>query len=211
MTTFQPANEQLGYCFHPPTAEQPLGHPQLDVVIRPTPTEEHFDPESFTCLVLTPSGGSQLRVQHPWTLGTTYQVCAGSVFIEDRLHECLQAFTFGGTLAIESDHRRTVCRLASPVPILEHSSQALTPEEWLIEEVHILCAERRAAQDNEAFERRLAVANPKSLYHACLTTLLEKFKHFLAADDGRLHFRQALLDAVQALEGEVAPALDKLL
>jgi hypothetical protein len=58
MNVFQPVNEQLGYCFHPPTAEHSLGYPQLDVVIRPTPTGEHFDPESLTCLTAITNGST---------------------------------------------------------------------------------------------------------------------------------------------------------
>jgi hypothetical protein len=38
MAVFQPVNEQLGYCFHPPIDPHDLGHPQLDVVIRTAPT-----------------------------------------------------------------------------------------------------------------------------------------------------------------------------
>ncbi len=71
MSDFQPVNEQLGYCFHPPAEPHDLGHPQLDVVIRPTPTGEHFDPESLTCLIATASGSTRLHVVHPWTQETT--------------------------------------------------------------------------------------------------------------------------------------------
>ena len=100
MTVFQPVNEQLGYCFHPPTADpHDLGYPQLDVVIRSAPTGEHFDPESVTCLIATASGSSKLSVVHPWTQDNTYRVCAGEIEIEDARHEQVTAFTFGGDLA----------------------------------------------------------------------------------------------------------------
>src|SRR5512138_232629 len=131
MATFHPINEQLGYRFHSPAGEYDLGHPQLDVVIRPTPTGEHFDPESFTCLAAAASGSTRLHVIHPWAQENTYRVCAGEVVIEDARPEQIKAFTFGGTLRIDSDARRTVCQLASPAPLLEHSRRALSLEEHL--------------------------------------------------------------------------------
>jgi hypothetical protein len=212
MTIFQPANEHLGYCFHPSDDEQTIGHPQLDVVIRPAPTEEHFDPESFTCLVPTPNGAGRLHVVHPWNLDHNYRVCAGDALIEDRLHERLQAFTFGGTLSIESDQRRTIIRLASPAPILAHSIQPLTFDEWLIEEVHILCAERRATQDDDVFERRLAAADPLLLYRACLNALRDKFAGLPDTDDLHRHFKH-LLHSIRlpAVAAATTPTLADLL
>ena len=138
MTVFQPVNEQLGYCFHPPTAEHRLGYPQLDVVIRPTPTGEHFDPESVTCLTATANGSGKLHVVHPWAQDNTYRVCAGEIDIEDARLEHVKAFTFGGDLRIDADARRTICQIISPVPLLEHARQSLSLEELFIEEVIIL-------------------------------------------------------------------------
>lgn len=211
MSIFQPVNEQLGYRFHPPVSEHDLGHPQLDVVIRPTPTGEHFDPESVTCLMATPDGSTRLYIVHPWTQETAYRLCAGEIDIEDARHEHVKAFTFGGELRIDSDTRRTVCQIISPAPLLEHARQTLSPEEHLIEEVAILFAERRAAQDDDAFERRLAAADPTALYRACLNALNEKFAHFPATDDVHRRFKQFLHDATQSLADEVVPALADLL
>jgi hypothetical protein len=211
MTLYLPVNEQLGYCFHPPTAEHVLGYPQLDLVIRPAPTGEHFDPESVTCPVATINGSSRLHFVHPWTLANTYRVCAGEIDIEDVRHEHVKAFTFGGELRIDSDARRTVCQIVSPAPLLEHARQTLSLEEHLIEEVLILFAERRAAQDEDNFDRKLATADPVQLYRACLAALDEKFAHFPATDDAHRHFKQFLHNARQPLADEVVPALADLL
>ncbi len=211
MAIYQPVNEQLGYCFHPPVSEHDLGHPQLDVVIRSTPTGEHFDPESFTCLVTMASGIAQLHVTHPWIQETTYRVCAGELVIEDARHEQVKAFTFGGALQIDSDVRRTICQLTSPAPLLEHSRRALSLEEHLIEEVAILFAQRRATQDDETFERRLAAVDPSALYQACLNALSEKFADFPVTDDAHRRFKQFLLNATQSLKDEVSPTLIDLL
>ncbi|NTU63778.1 MAG: hypothetical protein HGB05_10350 [Chloroflexi bacterium] len=211
MALFQPVNEQLGYCFHPPTVEHSLGYPQLDVVIRPTPTGEHFDPELLTCLIATAGGPTKLHVTHAWTQETAYRVCAGEIDIEDVRHEHVKAFTFGGDLRIDSDAQRTVCQLTSPAPLLEHARQTLSLEEHLIEEVYILFAERRAVQDDDVFDRRLAAADPLLLYRACLAALSAKFAHFPVTDNVHRRFMQFLRAATQPLEDEAVPTLADLL
>jgi hypothetical protein len=210
MTVFQPVNENLGYCFHPPTAEHSLGYPQLDVVIRSGPTGEHFDPESVTCLIATANGSGKLHVVHPWAQDNTYRVCAGEIDIEDARHEHVKAFSFGGELRIDSDARRTDCRLASPAPLLEHARQTLSLEELLIEEVLILFAQRRAVQDDDVFEGRLAAADPLLLYHACLGALQAKFEHFPATDEAHRRFRQFLHSATSTFAAEMVDLADLL-
>jgi hypothetical protein len=211
MSDFQPANEHLGYYFHPPLEAHAIGYSQLDVVIRPAPTSEHFDPESLTCLTATDGGSARLHVLHPWTQETTYRVCAGEIDLDDARHEHVKAFTFGGTLHLDSDARRTLCQLVSPAPLLEHARGISSLPEQLIEEVQILFAERRAAQDDDAFERRLAAADSLQLYHACLVALNEKFAHFPATDDAHRRFKQYLHTAAQSLEEDSVPALAELL
>jgi hypothetical protein len=210
MAVFQPVNEQLGYCFHPPTAEHSLGYPQLDVVIRPTPTGEHFDPESVTCLIATANGSGKLHVVHPWAQDNTYRVCAGEIDIEDARHEHVKAFSFGGELRIDSDARRTICQIISPVPLLEHARQTLSLEELFIEEVIILFAQRRAVQDDDVFDRKLAAADPLQLYHACLAALDEKFAHFPADDEVQRRFKQFLRTATSTFTAEIADLVDLL-
>jgi hypothetical protein len=131
--------------------------------------------------------------------------------VEDARHEHVKAFTFGGTLHLDSDARRTICQLVSPAPLLEHARELSSLEENLIEEVQILFAERRAVQDDDAFDRRLAAADPLQLYRACLVALNEKFAHFPSTDDAQRPFKQFLHSATQSLEAEVVPALAELL
>ncbi len=211
MAVFQPVNEQLGYCFHPPADPHELGHPQLDVVIRSIPTGEHFDPESFTCLIATASGSTKLNVVHSWAQDNTYRVCAGEIDIEDARHEHVKAFTFGGTLQIISDDRRTICQITSPAPLLEHARQTLSLEELFIEEVLILFAQRRAVQDDDVFDCRLAAADPLLLYRACLMALRDKFEDFPATDDVQRRFTHFLRTAIQSLEDDAVPKLTELL
>jgi hypothetical protein len=203
--------QELGYRFYPPADPHDLGHPQLDVVIHATPTSEHFDPERFLCLIAAPDGSTPLHVLHPWTQERTYRVCAGDAIIEDREHEQMKAFTFGGTLSIESDYRGTVCRLTSPVSLLEYSPQPTALGQQLIDEVNILFAERRATQDEDAFAQRLAAAEPVQLYHACLIALSAKFEHFPTLDEPHRRFKQFLHNATQSFSADVTPSLAELL
>ena len=211
MTVVQPVNEKLGYCFHPPAGEHDMGHPQLDVVIRSAPTGEHFDPESFICVIPATAGSAKLHVTHPWLQETSYRVCAGEIDIEDARRAHVKAFTFGGTLHIDSDARRTICQLVSPAPLLEHARELSSLEAQLIEEVQILLAERRAVQDDDALDRKLAATDPLQLYRACLVALNEKFAHFPPTDDAHRRFRQFLHSATQSLAEEIVPALAELL
>lgn len=153
----------------------------------------------------------KLHVTHPWNQETTFRICAGEIDVEDARREHVRAFTFGGTLQIKSDVRYTVCQIASPAPLLEHTRQIPSLEEQLIEEVYILFAERRAVQDEDVLQYKLAAADPLQLYHACLMALHEKFAHFPAADDTGRHFTQFLHTAARSLAAEVIPALSDLL
>ncbi len=189
--------EELGYSFLPTAKSPDIGYTQLNVVIRPAPTERHFDPEVVVCTVAIVGGVMNLRVHHPWILDTTYRVCAGHICLEDRKGKQVTAFTFGGELRIDSNEHRTACCFISPAPILEHSRQRDTLEVLLGEEAEVLFAERRAAARNQedGFDRRLAAADPQQLYLACLAALRDKidrwpsweeplhleFKHFLHA------------------------------
>ena len=211
MTASQPVNEQLAYCFHPPVQPHDIGHPRLDVVIHAAPTGEHFDPELLICPVADGDRSTSMDVRHPWTQELTYRVCAGDVVIEDRDHERLTAFTFGGTLTIDADQRRVVSCLTSPAPLLEYSSQPAALEQQLIDEVNILFAERRATQDEDAFAQRLAAADPVLLYRACLAALYAKFEHFPAQDEPHQRFKHFLHNAIATSTEENIPALIELL
>lgn len=209
--------DQLGYNFFPPAAPHTVGHSQLKVVIRPAPTEAHYDPESLTCSVAGRFGGVEpLRVHHPWLLDTAYRVCAGHVTLDDRKGKRVTAFTFGGELHIEAADQRTVCRLTSPAPILHHPRLEDSLERRLGEEVEILFAERRAAWlgAEEQFERRLAQADPLALYYACLTALGEKFDCDVEREDdidhALRHFLRAALAARSADAAMETPSLAEI-
>lgn len=210
--------EELGYSFLPAAKPHDIGYAQLNVVIRPAPTGRHYDPEAVVCAVAVASSGvMMLRVHHPWILDTTYRVCAGHVRLEDRKGKQVTAFMFGGELHVDSDAHHTLCRFTSPAPILEHSRERDTLEVLLGEEVEVLLAERRAAARNndDDFERRLAAADPLSLYWACLAALRNKIDRWPAWEEPIYReFKHFLHKALAPRSGEAPigiPALADLL
>ena len=175
-----PARLDLGYHFHPRRDPSDPGHPRLDVVLRPAPTQRHFDPERIRFSVVSDRQGIEfLTVHHPWRgwPGRRYRVCAGRVTWWDRKEKAIGALTLGGDLRVESTEACTTCVLISPAPIIRLVSGFSIPT-LLALEMETLFAERRAAwiHDLEALDRRLAAADPHLLYRACLTALEEKTK-----------------------------------
>jgi hypothetical protein len=76
--------------------------------------------------------------------------------------------------------------------------------------VIILFAQRRAVQDDDVFDRKLAAADPLQLYHACLAALDEKFAHFPADDEVQRRFKQFLRTATSTFTAEIADLVDLL-
>ena len=98
-----------------------------------------------------------------------------------------------------------------PAPLLVRARHAPSLAERLIEEVQILFAERRAAQDEDDFARKLAAADPVQLYRACLVALSPKFESFPAQDEPYRRFKQFLHGAMQSFSDDVTPSLAELL
>ncbi|MAT97680.1 MAG: hypothetical protein CL608_11095 [Anaerolineaceae bacterium] len=189
----------LGYIFYPPETPHYPGHPRLDVVIPATPTYRHFDPQKVRFQVVLPSSGmSQITIHHPWSFSKAYHVCAGRIFITDRVPKLVEAFSFGGELQILSDAEHTVCALTSPAPIFA----LFEPHDlsmWITAEVEGLLARQKAHWDPQHphdFETHLATLDPLLLYASCLQTLQQQAwpahnpesdgPHFVAAEINRL-------------------------
>ena len=194
----------LGYTFYPPRNHHDPGHPRLDIFLRPSPTELHFDPEKVELLVVSPKEDfDNLVVSHPWTGIRDYRILPGRILIRDRLDKTAKAFTFGGQLEIHPEEKQTVCTIQSGAPIL-----SLTIERSvavvLAEEVEIILAERRAARatDLSGFEDRLKSIDPLSLYLASLNTLRLRYKKFPSSVDSLTQkFGHFLLVESQAVQG----------
>jgi hypothetical protein len=207
----------IGYLYHYPRLDHPSDNFCLDIYLFSAPTEQHFDVLRSHFSVASQQGTiERLTVKHPWAFGQTFQVCGGLVEMEDWKGKKEEAFTFGGSLTIDSKEMVTTCSLASSAPILEISGA--TPLHALfIEEVEILLAERKAANLNpHEYEAHLIKANPLKLYRACLEALIDKFENFPHKDEQYLKFLvdlwiQKRRIAATALAKGPAPSLIEIL
>ena len=117
ITNPHPKPLDLGYILYPPRRPHEPGYPRLDVILRSTPTGQHFDPLSVYLDVATANQEvNRLTVEHPWSDQDDYTVCAGIVDLIDQKGKHLDAFTFGGALHIQTEEERTLLVLTSPAP-----------------------------------------------------------------------------------------------
>jgi len=181
---------ELGYHFWPKHHPHAIGHPGLDIHITGTPTQRHYDPRTIRLLVYA-SGGSlpeegigHLTVIHPWAHHESYQVAPGMIIITDRKDKKVEAFTFGGTLIIDSGKDGTTCTIQSDAPILEVDAHQPALMK-LVEEVEIVLAKARAnwIEEMETFETMLAEIPPSLLFSAILESLIKQFQHVTPAEE----------------------------
>jgi hypothetical protein len=206
MGTINNSQEQkLGYRFSPPESNHAPGGSRLEVLFNDSPTEHHFDPEKLHLNVKSKTGVSEsLTIRHPWVYGHTYQALAGSIELTDRFGRKVEAFTFGGSLKIESQDTLTVCILESPAPILKMSLEDPILM-MFIEEIEILFAKQRAALLSKPYiyEKKLVKADPFNLYQASLNTLIDEFEHLHHKGDSHVNeFLNFLHSERKRIKGE---------
>ena len=210
----------IGYLFYPPCHPDHPCHLRLDVFLRKDTTLRHFDPKKVRFNVKSKLGGADtLSVQYPWVGRERYQVIASCVRIQDREGKTVEAFTFGGDLAISKKADTTHCTLRSPVPILRMDSSSSVSSTFA-REVKILLAQRRAKWEmghkDSDFDNILAKIEPRILYHVCLETLHLKFKHFSTGElDALQRFTNFLWNELRirkrGMMFRYIPSIDRLL
>lgn len=213
------SEKAYGYLYYPQERSDSPGHPRLDVFLRSVPTQQHFDPMTMILdVALGHNSIDILKVHHPWSLLEHYRVCAGRVIVQDRKGKKVEAFSFGGDLKIESKEELTIGVLTSPAPILELTSTSSMPS-ILAEETEILFAEKRAEwePDHATFNKKLMMADPFTLYCACLEYWKAKYEHAHLIEDRVFQrftlFIQNEIEALQELHKWPAqlPTIDDLL
>jgi hypothetical protein len=218
-TSKNPHESKLGYRFERPESSHTLGSSRFEVYINENPTEHHFDPEKLHLHIKSKTSVIEsLTVRHPWFFEHTYQALAGSVELTDRHGKEVEAFTFGGSLKIESHDTLTVCILESPAPILEISVKDPILR-MFIEETEILFAKRRASllSQPHAYDEQLMNVDPFILYQATLNALIDDFEHSHHKEDPNINeFLNFLHAERKRLEGEdkaphLMPALKDIL
>lgn len=180
MITKNEEERGLGYIFSPKRYPHAPGYPRLGVLLRQSPSLQHFDPEGVHFTIAKGKEHlSKLEVYHPWPYGSDYQVCSGPIILIDRYGKTVEAFSFGGNLRISSGEYTTVCLLESKAPILDISPSDPTLLSF-VEEIQIILAERRATwlPKTEEYEKRVIAVDPMTLYLACLQELKNKMEGF---------------------------------
>jgi hypothetical protein len=214
---------EVGYYLHPPRYPHSPGHPALEVIIRPEPTHQHYDPETLELNVkeFDPAQGvvvRKLAVFHPWQGMNQYRGVPGRIIISDRRDKKLEAFCFGSNLTIENDENLTRCTIQSEAPLLEMFDLASLPA-LLATEVEVMLAELRgrSIEDLEGFQSRLATVDPFQLYRSCLIELRERLADFDHQTlDPCAELRNFILGEIEALKQQGKwtgrqPSLDSLL
>ena len=196
-----------GYWFYPPESSHAPGGNRLDMFINETAGSQLFDLKNIRLPVEEDKGIETLRIYHPWPHKPNYHVCAGTVELVDRNGEKEEAFSFGGSLTIQTHDSATTCILSSSAPILHIFSDDKI-RMMLIEEIEILLAERRATLSPDVYEQRLARSDPLSLYVACIHTLTKNYEHVSHQEDSQilpfinfLHAETTRLDKEELSQG----------
>ena len=167
----------LGYFFHPPAEDFPIGHPSLEINLLPEPTHQHFDPSEVEIQLVIDDEINPVKITHPWYGMEHAQVIAGRIIVSDRLDEKVEAFCFGGSIQILDQGAFTACFISSPAPIFE-----LNPYDRdhcdLIDEVESILALRRGFWSAEIheYERRLCAIDPAALYIFTLTKVASRLE-----------------------------------
>ena len=205
-TDTEASNLDLGYILYPHRRPYEPGYPRLDVVLRSIPTGQHFDPLKVHLYISSPKLGlNPLTVEHPWSDLNDYTVCAGTMEIIDKTGKHLDAFTFGGSLHIQTTEEYTLLTLTSPAPILVPAGSRL--EQFLVDEVKITLAERRAEREVQPglFEKLLIAAPPFELYYAVITSILERCHHLHSSDHSLIYkLEYALRAEIEAIERQLS-------
>jgi hypothetical protein len=217
MVNTSPENKDLGYILYPPRRPLEPGYPRLDVILRATPTGQHFDPiRVHLDVVVSQQDMTCLAIEPPWDGLNDYTVCAGIVDLIDKKGKHLDAFTFGGALHIQNEEEQTLLVLTSPAPILLPAESRL--DQLLVDEVKIVLAERQAIREVEPglFEKLLIAAPPLELYHAIGVAVLERYHRLHSSEDELiLKLQHTLRVEIEAIAGQLSimnrRPIDKLL
>jgi hypothetical protein len=187
--------KERGCYVFPPLHHDSLGYSGLAIAIRPGPTGKHFDPETVR-LHLRDRRGVAAWTTLSWSTANVASdcVCLGRAILSDRSRECIEFYTFGGSLQSIREPDEMVVVLRSPAPILELDPEEETVADQLACETEALLSRAEVAwgQDERGFNERLAEMDPLQLYAAALHSILHSY-------GCSTHLRQAFHDCNETL------------
>ena len=167
----------LGYVFTPGRRPSEPGYSRLDIALRDTPSEHHFDPSSVRAMVAHEQTVDYWTIEHAWSGEKSLRICAGPLDLADRKNKRVEIFSFGGQLAIEGQDTLTSIVFTSPAPILILRAVE-SVSSLLAQEAEILLAQRCAALESHPgeFDRRLIEVDPMVLYRSILHAVLARLE-----------------------------------
>lgn len=173
----------IGYYFHKDDNNNSIGASALGINIYAQPTLHHFDPDHVDAYIVNSENQLEfITIFHPWIRKKEFTLAAGLITISDRLGKKVEAFSFGGTVMVNTFLEKTSSLFVSPAPILQlRSDQSLTMSEMLAEEVIKLLAIYKAEYypKNRDFELRLSSLPPLPLYIASLHSIIKQYSKIL--------------------------------
>jgi hypothetical protein len=192
------------YCFRP-LPHHSLGYPGLAIAMRPSPTGEHFDPDTVR-LRLRNRAGIAAWTTLSWSSVSVASeaVCLGRAILSDRSKGCIEFYTFGGSLELIRGPDEVVVALRSPAPILELDPAEETVADQLACETEALLGKAEVAwgQDEQGFNQRLAEMDPVQLYIAALCSILHQYSFCGSLRETYRECSEALLREKHRLRAE---------
>lgn len=212
----------MSYKFYPSQRPSAPGYPQMEMVIKESPTANGTDNRDLErvklSMAIQDSLPERTTLTHPWPYGKYGKVYTGNIALQLMENERVIAFTFGGDMQIIPDNRETLFILKSPAPILKLVDFNQIPT-ILANEVAILLAERRVEElpDLSTYKETLLCTDPLELYCACLKALRKKFMDLsLPESPSMFAFANFLITEIESLRSanlwlNQVPDIDKLL
>jgi hypothetical protein len=198
----------------------PIGVDRVDLYLTARPGHRLLDAASVRFQTAANEVLQYFAVSHGGALRGDRPICAGlyTVYAHNRVHY-YEGLTFGGTVHITAHYAYTHVAITSPAPIFVLMGNGDPIQHLLFDELMAAVARHRAEAhetDNE-YARRLAKADPYTLFLASLATLHGMARHGPPSMAGDKHLEvqravQRMIDAVRKQDGwpEHVPHLEDL-
>ena len=157
--------EHWGFVAYPDLPDGP-GPAFLIVVLRPTPTLQHYDPEAIEYWVTEDGRGSKRTLTRDTSMPRSEDISWGQIRLVDRLGVSNEYLTFGGHLDAASIDDVVVAAFSSPAPLLRRGGHSQGSDGG-VDAIGGFFARIKVSIDfTPDFERSFAAAEPVTRYAA---------------------------------------------
>jgi hypothetical protein len=199
----------------------PVGVDRVDLYLTAVAGQRLFDVRSARFQSAANEVLQSFTVSHNGAVRGDRPICAGLYTCYDHNHtRYWEGLTFGGQVHITAHYAYTHAAIASPAPIFILMGDADPIQHLLFDELMAAVARHRAEvhESDGEYARRLAHADPYTLFLAALSKLHALARHGPPSMSGRNHLEvqrtvQRLIDAVRNHDGwpEQVPPLEDLI